>query len=158
MTPLALMVVLGLKAAVGPDAAASAEQKPAIRVYVSAGESDLVDPDARDSANDLRDNLRQRRILVVEHRDAADVWVRVDKRHKGPSGLQLGMATGPTTALGIPIEEQVVFATLLVGDYSLEMVGRHTRSWKAAAGQVAKQVEKWINENSARLVARRSKP
>ena len=56
-----------------------------------------------------------------------------------------------------PVEEQVVSATLITGDYSTEIVGANWWSWKAAAGQLANAIEKWVKENKEQVIARRPK-
>lgn len=137
------------------------ESKPDIRIYVSAGEvkADFVDPATRDSANDLRENLRKKRSLkVVDDQKIADVWIRVNRRFIQTSGSSNVLMTGSATGVATPINEAVILGTLIVGDYNLEMVGSHRISWKAAAGNLAKQLEKWVNENRSRLIERRTNP
>jgi hypothetical protein len=128
-------------------------------VYVSAahGPSGFVSPDAKDSAPDLTEALRTKRGLrLVNDRAKADVWIRVDKRFPRNTGgsVAVGAVNNPTvTATAIPLQEAVVLATLRAGDDTTELAGATGWTWKAAAGQLADQVQNWVKENKARLAA-----
>jgi hypothetical protein len=131
-----------------------AEEAP-LKVYVFAGDSSgFVQPDAKDSARDLTGALRSKRSLrVVMVREDADVCVRVDKRFTRDSGSAIATGSGPVVAAAA-VEEQVVVATLIVGDYSTEVVGIDWWSWKSAAGKLAGNIDKWLKENKQQIRAR----
>lgn len=130
------------------------EEAP-LKVYVFAGDSSgFVQPDARDSAPDLTGALRGKRsVRVVDARESADVCVRVDRRFKRDSGSAIATGSGPMVAAAA-VEEQVVVATLIVGDYSTEVVGADWWSWKSAAGKLAGNIDKWLKENKQQIRAR----
>ena len=129
-----------------------------LKVCVSAGDgSGFVQPDARDSARDLVGALRNKRsVQIVDDCKNADVRVRVDKRFTRDSGSAIATGSG-TVAAAAAVEEQVVVATLMVGDYSTEVVGIDWWSWKSAAGKLAGNIEKWIKENRKQILAGKTK-
>src|SRR5260221_8147473 len=106
---------------------------------------------------DLSESLRKRKaIRLVDDRGKADVWIRVDRRFKRGTGSAIATGGGPTVAAS-EIEDQVVSATLVAGDYTTEIVGADWWSWKSAAGKLAGDVEKRLQENKERLLSRRAK-
>lgn len=138
---------------------ASAQTQPTnIKVFVTSGDGSthFVNPEARDSADDVKNDIRGRKGLVLaESETDADVVVRVLQRFRGRSGRSVAVATSPTVAVATPILERVVVASLNVGDFTEEMTGAHTRSWGAASGKLVDQIEDWIRENRTRLLERR---
>lgn len=145
---------------IGLGRAASSQAQPAqsVRVFVTSGDgsTDFVDPDAKSSAEDVTANLRRRKgIVVADSEVGADMVVRVLRRSRGRSGRSLAIATSPTTAVAAPILERVVVASIAVGEFAQEMNGAHTRSWGAASGKLADQIDAWIRENRARILERR---
>ncbi len=124
---------------------------------MSAGDpaSGFVQPDAKDSARDLTAALSGKKSMrLVTDRAQADVWVRVDKRFRRGTGSAIASGSG-TTVGAAQVEDQVVSATLIVGDYTAELEGADWWSWKSAAGKLAKTIDKWIKENNEQIVSRR---
>jgi hypothetical protein len=157
MTRLALGSSLLVLALAGGGSSAS---DTVISVFVSAGNpaTGFVDPDSKDSAKDLKQNLRKKKsIRLVEDQAKADVWVRVERRYKQGNGGQVAVQTSPTTAVAAAMEDQVVVATLIAGDYSTPLVGADWYSWGSAAGKLGGAIEKWVKENREQLIARRPK-
>ncbi len=143
---LALTVTLVVGAAGGEDA---------ICVYVYAGDAraSFVDPEAKDSARDLTEALRKKKIVrIVVEKDRADVWVRVEKRFKRETGG--GVVAG---AVIVPNDEHVVQATLGAGDFTSEIAGTNEWGWKRAAGNLANKIANWVAENREQLLSQRSK-
>jgi len=135
-----------------------------ITVFVSAATdaSGFVSPDATDSAKDLSDALRKKKGLrLVDRKERADVWIRIDRRftrNRDSGGrLEVDVDNATATIRQRPVEEGVLVATLSVGDYSTEVTAAAAWTWKSIAGQLAKAVERWINENRERVLARRPK-
>ena len=143
---------------IGRDVSAQAQPAVNIRVFVTSGDggTDFVDPDAKASAADVKKDFRGRKgIVVADSEVGADLVVRVLQRFRGRSGRSVAVATSPTTAVAAPILERVVVASIIVGDFTQEMNGAHTRSWAAASDKLVDQIENWIRENRARILERR---
>ena len=128
----------------GMEVAATQE---AFRVYcVAGGGGGLMMVGAVDSADDLREALRERRSLIlVDSEDEADVVVRVmwrdDMVHPSLGGTRRPYKT--------------VFATLEAMNERIELWGIGSGSWKSAAASLATQIEEVIEGNGQRWIALR---
>jgi hypothetical protein len=155
---MARSVALAALVAAATAVAWAGSQPDVVTVYVFAGDptSGFVSPDARDSARDLTGALAGKRVVrVVTEREKADIWVRIDRRYLRPSGSAI--ATGNSTMVAASqVEEQVVCATLIIGQYATPIEGIDWWSWKSAAGKLAKNIDRWVKENGEQIRARRT--
>lgn len=154
-----LLAGIAIFLAPGRSGSVGAQTAELVRVFVEAGDgaSDFVEPGAKDSSDDVIKALRGRKgIAVVESVSESDVTIRVLRRIDSRGRQSATIATGPTTS--IEVIGFAVVARMSVDSYSQELVGIHTRSWGASAGNLAQQVEKWIRENKARVLKRRAAP
>jgi hypothetical protein len=140
-----------------PSAGAREQAEP-IRVHVS------VDPavgatresDLRDSRADLLKALRGREgVLVVATPEGADVDLRILRRQRQPTSRVFFVPVPPAGMFPIRIQERVVFGALVAGDDTVALTGEHRRSWGGAADRLADQLQRWIDDNRGRLLARR---
>lgn len=128
-----------------------------VRVFVTSGDgrTDFVDPDAKASAEDVKKAFQGRKdIVVAESEESSDLVIRVLRIFRHQSGRSAAVTTSPTTAVTSPVLERVVVATMSAGTYTQEVNGAHARSWGAASGRLADQIEKWIRENRTRILER----
>jgi hypothetical protein len=131
-----------------------------ITVYVGqAGEeSGFTARGADDSVLDLSKALsKKRRLRVVSSKAEADVVIRVQSRdsHRQVAGVNTYKTKdGKTHAYTYSNNERVVHATLEVDDYKLDLHGEGP-FWSTASDAVAKDVDKWIDDNLVLLVERR---
>ena len=131
-----------------------------IRIYVSgAGEKDgFVAAGADDSVSDLVKAInKKKRLMSVTSRSEADVVVLVENRE---NHWENGRVTSWTDSKGKehvyqPVNNtRVVHAVLQVGDYKLPLHGENV-TWTGASEKVADDVNKWVDANLVRLIARR---
>lgn len=139
-------------------------QEPAT-VYVQADASGFTNVGAGDSSGDVKKSLTgKKRLRVVGVSSDADLVIRVNSReerkqlgsvHTYENKSDDGKHTTKTT---VPSDEtvRIVHATLIAGDFSTELTGESTLSWRFAADKIADQTDRWVKENYARLMERRS--
>jgi hypothetical protein len=139
-----------------------------VSVFVrGAAEGGFLAPGVSDSVSDLKSSLRGRRgIQLTEDEAKAEIVVTVVARIKdfrGESYTNASASGNMAYAKTTPKKSAVVTAQIRVGDYSLDLVGEAggvgklgLGAWGHAAGQLADQVEAFVKENGARLIARRS--
>lgn len=146
----------------------SAWSQTLIRVYVQAGEGEFAANGASDSALDLKKSLlgKSKTLVVVESAADADVVARVDSRrtrketaavntyaNTSKDGKQTTVTTTPTTR---HINE--LHVTLVVGNSEVPLDSESDLSWRLAAGDMASSIDKWVKQNSAKLMERRGLP
>ena len=152
-----LVAVLAISAMARP---AFAQNTPvAVHVFSapSPGESGgFTDRDSEktfkqrdDSVQDIKKALEgKRNVRVVESADEARIKVEVASRSAFSFNVFSGGGDQPI----------VIQARLMVGDYSLGIIGRPSPmirpGWKGAAENVARQIEEWIRMNRDRLTSR----
>jgi len=139
-----------------------------IRVYVQAGEGEFAANGASDSALDLKKALlgKSKTLMVVDSAADADVVARVDSRrvrketaaintyaNQSKDGKQTTVTTTPTTR---HINE--LHVTLLVGNSEIPLDAESDLSWRLAAGDMASSIDKWVKQNSAKLLEKRGQP
>jgi hypothetical protein len=131
-----------------------------ITVYVTqAGEeSGFTSRGADDSVLDLTKSLsKKRRLAIVNTKAEADVVIRVESRdsHLQTAGVNTYKTKdGKTHAYTYSNNERVVHATLEVDDYKLPLHGEGA-FWTQASDEVAKDIDRWIEDNLVRLVEKR---
>lgn len=139
---------------------ASLTAQDKIRVYVGgAGEQEgFVAAGADDSVLDLIKAInKKKRLATVRSRDEADVIVLVENRE---NHWENGRVTSWTDSKGKehvyqPVTNtRVVHAVLQVGDYKMPLHGENI-TWTGASEKVADEVNKWVDANLVRLIARR---
>lgn len=108
-----------------------------------------------DSAIDLRRQLDKRSSVVVVDPPGAVITLEIVGRWEE---AQETRAISRTTSRAY--RDKVLRVKLSIGEYSTEIVGRSvggeysfSTSWGVAAGDVARQVEKWVTTNRAKLPA-----
>lgn len=145
------IVAFVLVAGAGPHADDS-NAPIAIYVFTAATSSGFVDADSKQRTNGLRDLIHElkgdKTLHPVESKDAADVILEVLHNRLENSDATIvdaacSMHTGCITHLHVK---------LTAGDYTAEIVGS-----TFAAHNAAQQIEKWIDENRAKLLNQRTK-
>jgi YD repeat-containing protein len=137
---------------------ASAQGRITVYVTQAGEESGFTARGADDSVLDLTKSLsKKKRLAVVNSKAEADIIIRVDSRDS--SLKTAGVNTyktkdGKTHAYTYSQQERVVHATLEVDDYKLELHGEGA-FWSQASDEVAKDIDKWVNDNLIRLVEKR---
>ena len=139
-----------------------------IRVYI---EEAVGSPDDQQSGKDLAAALagRKKLITIVDDEDKADVVIEVDDRTTVVPKIVIGLgprpgqpsnpaATGPSREVRLRVN-----ATLSHADESREIANKNRANdnpggWRSAAEDIAKQIEKWLNERRAKILAARPKP
>lgn len=147
-----------LEQRISGEARATRAQAEPVRVHVSAGGSGRTAPesDLRDSQADLVKALRERDgVLLVAAQEEADVELRIVRRERQPTSRVFFVPITPTGMIPIRIQERVVFGSLVVGDDTFALTGAHRQSWGGAADTLAAHLERWIDDNRSRLLARR---
>ena len=169
---LLLTVTLGA----GPQAAPSPQPDPKfIRVYVQTDDGgDASELAARqESVRHLKAVFGERKkaaIAVVVTEDDADVIVEVEQRSVTVPKVVIGLSGGmgsPGSRPGAPtapvrvVKLQVTVAMAKDAD-PVELANKNRANenengWKSAAEDVAKQVEMWIGERRAAIIAARGR-
>src|SRR5438552_3419396 len=139
--------------------------KPAVKVKVYCtsdnSASGLVKPQVADSLRDLKASIAKKQdwLTVVETAADANLMLEVLDRDYAANGVV--ESKYDTSSKSVKTEEKhdyVVSVRLLSGDFKSEMTGRCTGDalwggWRCATGDVAGQVEKFVQGNYDRLVA-----
>ena len=155
MVPLLVLIVGAMGTIAVPEA-----QTPALpRVYVSTKPSgDKQDlRDRQESVSDLKSALRGKKksLSVVEEEKQADIVVDVVERTTTVPRVRIGLGSpgGPGRAAHLKVmltrseKEPVPFTNTTA---VLESSG----GWRAAANDIAKQIEKWILDHRNDLGSR----
>jgi hypothetical protein len=149
--------------------AGTSQPDPAlIRVYIDTKPGIGDTAALAQSAKDLTAALaRQKKLFtIVEDEDKADVALEVQDRTVTTPKIVIGIGSGPGSnpASTVPVREGRlhVSGSLVHADESIEIrnknrVNDHPGGWKSAAEDIAKQVEKWVKDRRARILAARPK-
>jgi predicted Zn-dependent protease len=152
--------------------AVPAAAQDVIRVYMAppiANAEGFVDDALKgqqDSFADLAERLRRNKAFdVVEDAARADIAVEIRGRGWKNTGATSTTTTQmPTIAGGglssttTPDRTKEVTIVLKAGSYEKEFSARNDQvfgAWKAIAGRLSNDIEKWVRENRAQLMARR---
>jgi hypothetical protein len=146
--PFALVVVLCF---VGGIAMSAQDRIP---VYIEAGDpaAPFSDPALKDSAKDISKYLKGKKLVrLTDTREESTVVIRVIQRASAPAGGSVIVAPAPNMAFAIPTDNTTVRANIMVGDFVHELSAAGEGSWGLAAKRLAQQIERWLQENQARL-------
>lgn len=162
---LALLWVLSQSAAVPSQA------DPAlIRVYIDTRLGSIDPKGLEQSAKDLTAALAGKKKLftIVDDEDKADVVLEVQERTVTVPKIVIGIgprpgqSTNPASTMPAREARLHVGGSLVHGDESVDMRNKnrandHPGGWKSAAEDIAKQVEKWVSDRRAKILAARPK-
>ena len=164
---VAVLCLLSLLVAGAPQA------DPAlIRVYIDSqpGPDAIGFSERQQSGKDLAAALagKKKLVTIVDDEDKADVVVEVHERTTTVPKIVIGLGprSGQTTnpAATAPTREARlrVSASLTHADESREITNKnrahdHPGGWKSAAEDIAKQIEKWLSDRRAKILAARPK-
>jgi hypothetical protein len=136
-----------------------------IGVYVESGADGFTAAGGGDSSLDLVKSLRgkDKTLRLVDSAASADVIVRITSRD---TKKEVGSVTTygnksddgkKSTKTTVPNENtiRIVRATLKAGAFETDLEGQGS-FWRLAADNLAGQVDRWIKQNYARLVEKRS--
>jgi hypothetical protein len=136
-----------------------------IGIYVESGADGFTAAGGGDSSLDLMKSLRgkDKTLRVVDSAANADVIVRITSRDTKKevgsittygSKSDDGKRSSKTT---VPNENttRIVRATLKAGAFETDLEGQGS-FWRLAADNLAGQVDRWVKQNYARLVEKRS--
>lgn len=153
------LVILAIAITILGTVSAQETEKGPVRIYLFTAPSKggFVDADSKDRADAVQDVLKvlgkKKTVIVVGQADKAEVTLEITRRGwELANGTFLG--SKPIYNDNRVSQEGLVRATLTVGDYSTDFVGRggHMAGmWSNAAGDLASKVDKWIKDNSARI-------
>jgi hypothetical protein len=162
---LALLWVLSQSAAVPSQAGPAL-----IRVYVDTRTGSIDPKGLEQSAKDLTAALAGKKKLftIVDDEDKADVVLEVQERTVTVPKIVIGIGPRPgqpsNPASTMPAREARlhVGGSLVHGDESIDMRNKnrandHPGGWKSTAEDIAKQVEKWVSDRRAKILAARPK-
>jgi len=152
--------------------AGSAQTDPAlVRIYIDTRPeaTDAGLPDRQQSGKDLAAALggKKKLFTIVDDEDKADVVLHVQGRAVTVPKIIIGISPRPGQAAD-PTARPALEAQLRVdislthADESVEMRNKNRAydnpgGWKSAAEDIAKQIEKWVGDRRAKIMAARSK-
>ena len=158
---------------VSSSASSSQADATLIRVYVDsrpAPGDDLGLSERQQSGKDLATAIASKKKLftIVEDEDKADVVIELKERTATVPKLVIGIGPRPGQAgdpgTSAPSREAQlrVAATLAHAEESIEIKNKNRAfdnpgGWKSAAEDIAKQVEKWVSDRRAKILAARPK-
>ena len=160
MTSQVLLALVAVGAMTAPPPAQQTAAKGPLRVFV---ETDEIGGDLaarRTSVTDLTASLatKKKQFLVVESEDKADVLVEVlDRTLDTPKvvigigarpGQPPGSAAGPARAVRLRASVKYTGETTILTNKNSPL--ENNRGWKAAADDLAKQIEQWIVSRTKR--------
>jgi hypothetical protein len=132
-------------------------QEPVIPVYIVQPSGEFEDQalkDRKDSTSDLAAGLRRKEktLRLVEDPMQAAITLEVLSRGR----VETGALTPRVFGGGVDSERaKRLIVKLSVGSYETEIVGdggtQTIGAWKEAAGDAARQIDKWIKANRAKL-------
>jgi hypothetical protein len=142
-----------------------------VRVYIDtrpeAADAGLTE--RQQSGKDLAAALGSKKKLftIVEDEDKADVVLQVQGRAVTVPKIIIGIGPRPGQAADpntrpTPEAQLRVGVSLAHADESVEMRNKNRAydnpgGWKSAAEDIAKQIEKWVGDRRAKIMAARSK-
>jgi hypothetical protein len=102
---------------------------------------------------------KKRRLSIVHSKSEADIVVRVESRdsHYEMGGVaSYKDSKGKTRVYSTTRKEDTVYATLEVDNYRHQLHGEGI-TWTAASESVAKQVDKWVDQNLVQILEHRQR-
>jgi hypothetical protein len=122
-----------------------------VHLFTAATVNGFVDEDAKqraDSLHDVRDRVRKiKGIVLVDAPEQAELTLQVLSRGQVATGTYVNWGFGITTTA----TRRVVYVHLRAGAYETMLANRSKGDWKWAAGDVAKQFKKWLDDNRSKL-------
>ncbi len=132
-----------------------------LKVYCVAQESEegFRKPGVEDSARDIQESLKKKKdwFIPVASREEAEIVLEVFDRFEEPSGrVKSEWQEYSKTYKTEEMDDYVVKAELIIGNYSQELVGKSQEEWayglwRMAAGNLVSQLEKFIETNYEKI-------
>jgi len=150
----------------GRTALGQQQPVPIVRLFVhteASGDADDLG-ERRDSVRDLKDELsnKKKAVTTVSTEDGADAVVEVLQRIVTIPRVVIGGVTSVNRPPGTPAPGPVKAVHLKVElRYRKEMQpftnknspAESSDGWRSAAGDIAKQIDKWVGEHRAEILA-----
>jgi hypothetical protein len=163
---LAMMLAALLIGLAGPPPQSSPLNSTLVRVFVHTGDGGHPEELAarRESVKDLADALadKEKTIAVVAADDLADLDIEILGRGLIVPRVVFGIGARPGQPPGgnAPMRAAVLRVKLTWTGDPFELRNRNTvadtrQGWERAAGDLAKQIEKWIGERRAAILKAR---
>ena len=163
--------IVALLFALSQSAAGPLPADPAlIRIYVDTRSGSIDPTGLGQSAKDLTAALASKKKLVtiVDDEDKADVVLEVQERTVTVPKIVIGIGprpgqtTNPASTMPAREARLHVGGSLVHGDESIDLRNKnrandHPGGWKSAAEDIAKQLEKWVADRRAKILAARPK-
>ena len=141
-----------------------------IRLHIDTRVGSIDPIGLEQSAKDLTAALAGKKKLftIVDDEDKADIVLEVQERTVTVPKIVIGIgprpgqSTNPASTMPAREARMHVGGSLVHGDESLDMRNKnrandHPGGWKSAAEDIAKQVEKWVSDRRAKILAARPK-
>ena len=173
MRKLTILVLVILALSVVSHAQNRPARKLRVYCYTAANTSGFVDQklrDRQDSLKDLKEAIAKKKewLEVAESPDDADIVVEVVDRlvvatgeidTKTTSNVSKDGKTVTSNTKSTPLTNYTLRTVMRVGDYEAPVNGEVSSEyifgvWRAAAGNVAGNVERWAKDNHARITSR----
>lgn len=151
--------------------ATSAAAQDRIRIHIVPPTAEFVDETMKakqDTVKDLTGHLeKNKRLEVVRDAAAADVVLTVvDRSASTPTVVATHTTADPLSALvnrSTTFTPNSVTIVLSAGTYTKTLTATNAltpmlNGWKGIAGNLARDVDRWVKDNHATLVARRPQP
>jgi hypothetical protein len=141
-----------------------------IRICIDTRTGSIDPIGLEQSAKDLTAALASKKKLftIVDDEDKADVVLEVQERTVTVPKIVIGIGprpgqpTNPASTMPAREARLHVGGSLVHGDESIDMRNKnrandHPGGWKSAAEDITKQVEKWVSDRRAKILAARPK-
>ena len=132
-----------------------------LKVYCVAHESEegFRNPGVEDSARDIQESLKKKKdwFISVATREEAEIVLEVFDRFEEPSGrVKSEWQEYSKTYKTEEMDDYVVKAGLIIGNYSQEIVGKSQEEWayglwRMAAGNLVSQLMKFVETNYEKI-------
>jgi len=129
-------------------------------VFTEPNPGGFVDPDLKQREDSIKDMVKSlsKKEDLAGCRAANGGGCRVEILGRGREETGAELTFGAETSKE---KKAALRARLVVGEYSTELVaqsdGRILGQWGEVAGKLAKQIEKWVDTNYAKIIERRGK-
>jgi hypothetical protein len=154
-----------------PSAGSAQTDSALVRVYIDTrpDNADAGLPDRQQSGKDLAAALggKKKLFTIVDDEARADVVLHVEGRAVTVPKMIIGISPRPGQAADptmrpTPEAQLRVGVSLARADESVEMKNKNRAydnpgGWKSAAEDIAKQIERWVGDRRAKILAARSK-
>ena len=159
MPLLILLAVVALQA--GAPKPAPPPNPNLIRVWVDTDSDDIKD--LATSIKDVRDaiNAKKKSLVAVDDEEKADVTVHVVQRMVEVPKVVIGLGPRPGETPGMnPVKTAKLRAQIRFGAMQVSLESRNKaydnpKGWKSSAEDVVDQVDKWVGQFRAEIIAAR---